>query len=145
MSIDTSNGNGPRRSRRVVGLTYALALASIVALATDKYSYGEVEVVAMGVRETHWWQVWASAALAASLLVTVLAARPWPAVARGVAVIEAIGFLTFNAVLYHRDGFLRFVDWDSSHSPLRLRLFVGGILLRLLLISLLYRNRARRA
>ena len=121
---------GSRAACRV--LIYTLGVALVLALAADKYSFGEFEsaklVPEAAIRVL--WQVLAAGVCALLITAALLASRSAPRAAFLLACIESIVYASANGVLYARDGYFRFADWDYGHSETRLQLFVVGILLR---------------
>lgn len=134
----TTRSSGARAavSGKRLRLVYVIAVLLVLAAAGDKYSYGARESIrALTVaNEFFSWQVYAAAASFLCIVGVVVSASRSARIALVLATAEALLFTTTNVLLYERDGYLRFVNWDYGHSVSRLYLVAIALVLRAVLL-----------
>lgn len=126
-------------------LIYVICALLVLAAAGDKYSYGARESIRALTDATQFsaWQVYATAASILCIVGVVVSASRSAKVAFVLATAEALLFATTNVLLYERDGYLRFVNWDYGHSAARLYLVAIALVLRVALLWQLARAQQR--
>lgn len=117
-------------------LIYVISALLVLAAAGDKYSYGARESIRSlaDATQVSAWQVYAAAASMLCIVGVVVSAPRSAKIAFVLATTETLLFATTNALLYERDGYLRFVNWDYGHSASRLYLVAMALVLRVVLL-----------
>jgi hypothetical protein len=128
----SSSGTRVAVSVRKLKLVYLTGVLLALAAAGDKYSYGERESIRALTDATQFfaWQIYAAAASLVCIVGVLVSASRSAKLALVLATAEALLFTTINALLYERDGYLRFVNWDYGHSAARLYLVALSLVLR---------------
>lgn len=143
----TTNSSGTHAAvgGQGVRLIYVISALLVLAAAGDKYSYGARESIRALTDATQFsaWQVYATAASVLCIVGVVVSASRSAKIALALATAEALIFATTNALLYERDGYLRFVNWDYGHSASRLYLVAIALVLRVALLWQLARGQRR--
>lgn len=136
-----SSGTRTAVSGKRLKLVYVIGVLLVLAATGDKYSYGERESIRALTEATQFssWQVYATAASLLCIVCVLVSASRSAKLALVLATVEAVLFATTNAVLYDRDGYLRFVNWDYGHSATRLHLVAVSLILRVVMLRQLAR------